>query len=705
MTIPNIVVSMPSQLFTLANSFQACANGSVYVGQIDTDPTVAANQIQVYVESAEGTYTAVAQPININAGGYPVYAGQVAKFVTVEGQSMTVLDADGVQQFYFPNVLKYDPDQFKDQLLDTAAAGWIGYDITNTYPQKTIGNKLSHTITPYDFGAIGNGVTDDTAAIQAWLDFCSSIGGGYFNTSSGTFLITQQLSINRTAVSNVIDHVLDFSGARILVDAGTLIAQYIAGSAVTFSGWSLTGNVELTSTGGLSWGAASASQGMARIILTGLTVGKTYKVMADIKGYDVAVSAGSFAMYIDEIGRITRAWKGNGVPRGEFIATATTHTLRLQSDSTDPLWQGLVYKVDVRESVYGLRLYQTGTAAMHAHFEVRGLRMENRTNSAAAGGLRMDDCGAAKFHNCSFIDFSNGEGILTNNKLFWSENNAFYNIAYVNCRFAHRYGRTIGLGAQSSFARQFEQNMFIADIEYALYFEESTSQYDSKWTEIHGNTTVKLKAILHIEGDQNNTVIEGIRTEKGGASHEDGNGIIEYAQNDLSRPWIGSIGSSVNIPTYRLGSMNAGRTWMERPQTAFDLTRDRTVVQSLRYSTAQINGVTFGYEWHEVITNAINGTVYDISDGGDIIITHGVAEIIITTRAVDGSAFEGSKYMCVLGKRGVDGSVSTPDTVLCDHRNSGTGIFVTWPANSSPRVAVTGVSSPFAIAINIRIFN
>ncbi len=111
MTTPNIVVSMPSQIFTLANSFDACANGSIYIGQIDTDPTVTTNQIQVYVENSDGTFTAVSQPITINAGGYPVYAGQVAKFVTIEGQSMAVLDSLGVQQFYFSNLLKYDPDQ------------------------------------------------------------------------------------------------------------------------------------------------------------------------------------------------------------------------------------------------------------------------------------------------------------------------------------------------------------------------------------------------------------------------------------------------------------------------------------------------------------------------------------------------------------------------------------------------------------------
>lgn len=116
MTIPNVVVSAPSQLFTLPNSFAAIAGGSIYIGQIDTDPTVTANQIQVYVQNDDGSATAVSQPLIIGAGGYPEYNGTVAKFVTEEGQSMAILDANGVQQFYYPNILKYDPDQLILQL-------------------------------------------------------------------------------------------------------------------------------------------------------------------------------------------------------------------------------------------------------------------------------------------------------------------------------------------------------------------------------------------------------------------------------------------------------------------------------------------------------------------------------------------------------------------------------------------------------------
>ncbi|EFH4907093.1 hypothetical protein F9400_22770, partial [Escherichia coli] len=121
----NVIVSMPSQLFTMARSFKAVANGKIYIGKIDTDPVNPENQIQVYVENEDGSHIPVSQPIIINAAGYPVYNGQIAKFVTVQGHSMAVYDAYGTQQFYFPNVLKYDPDQFgpdfKEQLSQSGA--------------------------------------------------------------------------------------------------------------------------------------------------------------------------------------------------------------------------------------------------------------------------------------------------------------------------------------------------------------------------------------------------------------------------------------------------------------------------------------------------------------------------------------------------------------------------------------------------------
>ncbi|HHG0266118.1 TPA: phage tailspike protein [Escherichia coli] len=160
----NVVVSMPSQLFTMARSFKAVANGKIYIGKIDTDPVNPENQIQVYLENEDGSHVPVPQPIIINAGGYPVYNGQIAKFVTVQGHSMAVYDAYGTQQFYYPNVLKYDPDQLR---------------------LKIMGMVLQ----PEDFGAVGDGIADDSDA----MDACFAAGQNIF--LKGEYRRTKPLAI------------------------------------------------------------------------------------------------------------------------------------------------------------------------------------------------------------------------------------------------------------------------------------------------------------------------------------------------------------------------------------------------------------------------------------------------------------------------------------------------------------------------------
>lgn len=182
--IPNVVVSQPAQLFTLARSFKANANGKVYIGQIDTDPVNPANQIPVYLENEDGSYVQVSQPIIINAAGYPVYNGQIAKFVTVEGHSMAIYDAYGSQQFYYPNVLKYDPDQFEQrftaELQSAAGSSMVGYNLNQPSSQlTTVDRKLRNSIDlAADFvpGGVITGQPDLTTNLQAAIVAAFTLG-------------------------------------------------------------------------------------------------------------------------------------------------------------------------------------------------------------------------------------------------------------------------------------------------------------------------------------------------------------------------------------------------------------------------------------------------------------------------------------------------------------------------------------------------
>lgn len=124
----------------------------------------------------------VAQPIIINAGGYPVYNGQIAKFVTVQGHSMAVYDGYNAQQFYFPNVLKYDPDQLRQE-LSSYGNGLGDALVAVKYPSTSSSDRTQHEkntdyLSVADFVTPGeNPDSDKTYAFQNAHDALSDNGG------------------------------------------------------------------------------------------------------------------------------------------------------------------------------------------------------------------------------------------------------------------------------------------------------------------------------------------------------------------------------------------------------------------------------------------------------------------------------------------------------------------------------------------------
>lgn len=126
-TSQSILVNMPMSLFTASRSFKAISNGKIYVGIPDTDPVYPENQVPVYIVNESGNKIQIPQPIVINSGGHPVYNGQIInKIITDEQYSLAVYDSYGSQEYYFDNVVRYDPEALMQLLSGKEGYSYIG---------------------------------------------------------------------------------------------------------------------------------------------------------------------------------------------------------------------------------------------------------------------------------------------------------------------------------------------------------------------------------------------------------------------------------------------------------------------------------------------------------------------------------------------------------------------------------------------------
>jgi hypothetical protein len=65
---------------------------------------------------------------------------------------------------------------------------------------RTVENKLKDMVSVKDFGAVGNNVTDDTAAIQAAITAVGAAGGGTVYFPRGMYVITSALNLSAQSV-------------------------------------------------------------------------------------------------------------------------------------------------------------------------------------------------------------------------------------------------------------------------------------------------------------------------------------------------------------------------------------------------------------------------------------------------------------------------------------------------------------------------
>lgn len=359
----NVVVSMPSQLFTMPRSFKAVANGKIYIGKIDTDPVNPANQIPVYLENEDGSHVQVSQPLIINAAGYPVYNGQIAKFVTVQGHSMAVYDAYGAQQFYFPNVLKYDPDQLRAELALSEGSSMVGHG-NNTIAEVLYAIADVTKISTMQF-------TDQACyTLKSWRPVTAAITELY---GGGEFVYVANLDRSKHDGGTIIDVTVPYTND----------ADYLAGAGST-GGFGCLVRIGVNGDLKTSWFGCVPSN-------TGIICTESFQ-----KGIDTAKNIGKLSIdtsiIIDKPAIVTPQLTIEGMGRFKtFIyknnnSTSGLPDMQAPTDSS-PTIINIKYDVDAILIVKPFNAGEYATSVV-----LRGFSVEN-TNNPSSGVMPIESYG------------------------------------------------------------------------------------------------------------------------------------------------------------------------------------------------------------------------------------------------------------------------------------------------------------------------
>lgn len=146
---------------------QPLENGYIWIGTANLNPQT--NPINVYWDAA--LTISATQPIR-TLGGYPSNSGTPARLYVNSNYSIRVQNRNGSTVYSSLTAT----ERYSDAVVSGVNAEGVVYDPPFTSAVQTNAEaKFAQTVSVKDFGAVGDGVTDDTAAFTAAVATGSSI--------------------------------------------------------------------------------------------------------------------------------------------------------------------------------------------------------------------------------------------------------------------------------------------------------------------------------------------------------------------------------------------------------------------------------------------------------------------------------------------------------------------------------------------------
>ncbi len=261
-------VSQPFPIFTDTDG-SPLENGYIWIGTVNLPAQT--NPIAVYWDAA--LTIPATQPIRTQ-GGYPSRNGSPARLYVNSDYSILVQNKNGSMVYSAPAAT----ERIASSLITGLNASQVVYDPAGTGAvPTTVQAKLRETVSVKDFGAVGDGAADDTAAIQAALDYAATLAaslaqpaGILVNSSQpavevhfppGKYKVTAQIVVTTARIRLFGENALLWTGVNGVLPASYLV-KFTAGYYTVVQGLSFGS----TETGCIEFDCPNVSSAVVRII-------------------------------------------------------------------------------------------------------------------------------------------------------------------------------------------------------------------------------------------------------------------------------------------------------------------------------------------------------------------------------------------------------------------------------------------------------